>query len=90
LYIFSYPIWHHVSIGRSVMIVEHQNGEHDAARHHEHDAIEIWSWIEVFPKIPRRKNTKRKWLVTEIARIDAVSRSLVENERLFFWIVLAW
>jgi len=41
LYEFSYPIWHHVSIGRSVMIVEHQNGEHDAARHHEHDAIEI-------------------------------------------------
>lgn len=63
----SYPIWHHVSIGRSVMIVEYQNSQHDAARHHEHDAIEVWSWIEVFPKIPRRKNTKRRRLVTEMA-----------------------
>lgn len=55
-----------------------------------------WTWcnwsmilIRGFPKIPRRKNTKRRRLVTEMVLIDAVSSFLVENERLLFWILLA-
>lgn len=37
----SYPRWHHVSVGRSVMKIQHQHCQNDAARHHEHDAIEV-------------------------------------------------
>lgn len=37
----SYPLRHDVSVRRPVMKVEHQHRQNDAARHHEHDAIEV-------------------------------------------------
>lgn len=54
-----------------MMIIEYQDGEKDATRHHEHDAIEVRPWYvsEELPhknkKKKRKSPQKRQRLVTE-------------------------
>lgn len=48
----TYPVRHLVIVGLPVMVVEDEDGEHDAARHHEHYAIEVSSWL--FTTWPKR------------------------------------
>lgn len=33
-----------MDVSSSMMIVEHNYGEYDRRRHHEHDAVEVSSW----------------------------------------------
>ena len=37
----SYPVWHAVSLRLPMMEVEDHDGGDHAARHHEHDAVEV-------------------------------------------------
>ena len=39
----SYPIWHFVGVGESVVVVEDHDRGDDTRGHHEHDAVEIGS-----------------------------------------------
>lgn len=47
-----------------MMVVQDEDGEHDAARHHEHYAVEVSSWLVT--GVPTTESSRRR-LVMEVA-----------------------
>ena len=41
--LWPHPVRHGVGVGGAVVVVEHEDSQHHAARHHPHDAVEVGS-----------------------------------------------
>ena len=58
-----YPVWHWLSVRKTMVVVENHDGRDNAWGHHEHYAVEIGSWTWFMSSGDRELFTSRRRIV---------------------------